>query len=87
MKTRRISRRIALLQDWKGEADDWWKYVLYHCLTTVAKAVLHTDLPSNSYLTIEFLGHPFVLDVASKAELFDQLSCKFEVPSLPVVSA
>jgi len=35
----------------------------------------------------EYPTHPFVLDVASKSDLFDELSSRFEVPSLPVVSA
>lgn len=40
---------------------------------------------SKSRLSQEYPDHPLVVDVASKAEQFDELSSRFEVPSLPVV--
>jgi hypothetical protein len=43
-----------------------------------------TDVGSR---TTEYPTHPLVVDITSKGELFDQLSSRFEVPSLPVVSA
>jgi hypothetical protein len=40
---------------------------------------------SSSRLSSDHAEHPLVVDVAKKAELFDDCVTKFEVPSLPIV--
>lgn len=66
----------------EAEVEQFWRYVTFSYINyqTIAE-ITHSQLAS------QYPTFPMVKDVAQKAELFDELAAKFEVPPLAVAAA
>lgn len=66
-----------------ADAEQFWRYVALPSFPEFA----YTQLILHSQLSTQYPTFPMVVDVKEKADLFDELAVKFEVPPLAVAPA